>query len=170
MTVQSILNRAALLMGAQPASPNAPAEERLRMALDSALGELSRAFPLQARCRITVSGGSAPLPANVLTPRALLKEGRRIPLHLEEGMILAEDGVYTLVYYRIPPLGSQMELSDQLPYPEDLLLAVPFYCAALCVVGEDPALYTQLMEQYNTKIASALGYRPAAEVEAGGSL
>ena len=33
-------------------------------------------------------------------------------------------------------------------------------------MGEDQALYLRLMEQYNTKLAAALGFRPAAAVEA----
>ena len=70
----------------------------------------------------------------------------------------------------MPPLASEMEEQQTLPFPEDVLRALPFYCAALYVMGEDNALYNQLMEQYNTKLAAALGYRPAANVEGGGCL
>lgn len=171
MKIQSILKRAALLLAAPEGSPELlPAKARLLMALDSALGELARVFPIQARCRILVSNGSAPLPPKVLSPRALLKEGRRFPLQIEEGQLIAPDGEYTLVYYRVAPIASEMEADAELPFPEDLLLAVPFYCAALCVMGEDDSLYAQLMEQYNTKLAAALGQRPVAGVEARGTL
>ena len=171
MTIQAILKFAAVLLGvAEGAVEQAALYERLLSALDSALGELARTFPLQARCRIQVVDGVADLPAAVLTPRALLQKGVRVPLQIEDGKVTAEDGSYTLVYYRTPPMASAMDRSAILPYPEDLLRALPFYCAAFCVMGEDQALYLRLMEQYNTKLASALGYRPAAMVEAEGSI
>lgn len=171
MTIQAILKRAMVLAGiSEGLESNASVKERLLAALDSALGELSRCFPIQARCRIKVVGGAAALPATVLSPRALLKEGKRVPLVLNEGELQAEDGEYTLVYYRIPSEASTMEESVILPYPEDLLRALPFYCAAVYAMGEDYPLYLRLMEQYNTKLAAALGYRPAAMVEAGGSV
>ncbi len=171
MTIQVILKRAASLLGAAAGAPEVlPARERLLAALDSALGELARCFPLQARRRITVQDGAAALPPMVLTPRALYAEGKRVPFSLDCDQILAEDGDYTLVYYRVPPLATEMEETADLPYPEDVLRALPFYCAALYVMGEDNYLYSQLMEQYNTKLAAALGYRPAAGVEGGGSL
>lgn len=171
MTIQSILKRATLLLGAPTATPELlPARDRLLAALDSAVAELGRCFPIQARCRITSQEGHAPLPATVLSPRGLYQAGKRVPLRIEEGQVAAPDGDYTLVYYRTPPVPSTMEETDCLPYPEDLQMALPFYCAALCVMGEDYALYTRLMEQYNTKLAAALGHRPAAGVEAEGSL
>lgn len=171
MTIQAILKRAATLLGAAEGTPEGlPARERLLAALDSALGELARTFPLQARCRVNMEGGEAALPATVLTPRALYRAGKRVPLILSEGKLLGEDGAYTLVYYRVPPLASALEETAILPYPEDLLRALPFYCAALYVMGEDQPLYAALMEQYNTKLSAALGYRPAAGVEGGGSL
>ena len=171
MTIQAILKCAAVLLGVPEGAVEQNAVyERLLSALDSAMGELARCFPLQARCRITVANGATELPAVVLTPRALLRDGKRVPLQLEEGQLLAEDGEYTLVYYRIPPMPSAMDRAEMLPYPEDLLRALPFYCAALCVMGEDQAMYLRFMEQYNTKLAAALGYRPAAAVEAEGSI
>ena len=171
MTIQAILKRAMVLAGIPEGSVSADsAKERLLAALDSALGELSRCFPIQARSRIKVAGGSIVLPATVLSPRALLREGKRIPLVVNEGQLLVEDGEYTLVYYRVPPEASTMDESVVLPYPEDILRALPFYCAAVYAMGEDYPLYLRLMEQYNTKLASALGYRPAAIVEAGGSV
>jgi hypothetical protein len=91
-------------------------------------------------------------------------------MQVEEGKLIAPDGDYTLVYYRVPPVASEMEETAQLPYPEDLQMALPFYCAALYIMGEDYALYGRLMEQYNTKLAAALGYRPVAGVEAEGNL
>lgn len=171
MTVQAVLKRAATLLGAAEGAPEVlPSRSRLLEALDSALGELARVFPLQARCRIRILDGEAELPPAVLCPRLLLKDGRRYPILPIDGKLLGEDGSYTLVYYRVPPLASQMEETAELPYPEDLCRALPFYCAALCVMAEDPNLYLRLMEQYNTKLAAALGYRPAAGVEGGGSL
>ena len=171
MTIQAILKCAAVLLGvSEGAAEQTAVYERLLIALDSALGELARCVPLQARCKITVVGGKAALPAAVLTPRALLRDAKRVPLQFDEGMLIAEDGVYTLVYYRVPPMASAMDRSAILPYPEDLLRALPYYCAAFCVMGEDQALYLRLMEQYNTKLAASLGYRPAAAVEAEGSL
>ncbi len=171
MTIQSILKRATLLLGAPTATPELlPARDRLLAALDSAVAELARAFPIQARCRVTVADGSVPLPATVLSPRGLYCADKKVPLRVEEGRLIAPDGNYTLVYYRIPPVASVMDETAQLPYPEDLQMALPFYCAALYVMGEDHALYTRLMEQYNTKLAAALGHRPAAGVEAEGSL
>lgn len=171
MTIQAILKRAAILLGAADGAPEVlPARERLLTALDSALGELARCFPLQARCKITVTDGEAQLPETVLTPRALFKEGKKVPLYFFDGALIAEDGVYTLVYYRVPPLASAMQETESLPYPEDVLRALPFYCAALYVMGEDRNLYNQFMEQYNTKLSAALGYRPAAGVEGGGVL
>ena len=110
------------------------------------------------------------MPATALIPRALCGGGKRYPFEVDGRNILAEDGRYTLVYYRVPPEASKMEETAELPYPEDLLLALPFYCAAMLVMAEDPTLYGRLMEQYNTKVATALGYRPAAGVEGGGSL
>lgn len=171
MTIQAILKRAVDLLGASGGTPESmPVREQLKAALDSALGELARCFPLQARRRITVSGGEADLPDMVLTIRALFQNGKRIPFSVADGRLLAEDGAYTIVYYRVPPLASEMEETETLPYPEDVLRALPFYCAALYVMGEDSSLYAQLMEQYNTKLAAALGYRPAADVEGGGCL
>ena len=171
MTIQAILKCAAVLLGVpEGAAEQASVYQRLLTALDSGLGELARCFPLQARCRIKVVNGAAELPAAVLTPRALLRDGKRVPLQLEEGKLIAEDGEYTLVYYRVPPMASAMDRSAVLPYPEDLLRALPYFCAAFCVMGEDQALYLRLMEQYNTKLAAALGFRPAAAVEAEGSL
>ena len=171
MTIQAIINRAVSLLGGDVGSPAlAPERSRLLAALDSAVGEMARCFPLQARCRITVTNGKAALPPQVLTARALYQGGKRIPLILEDGALSAQDGDYTLIYYRIPPDVTQLDETTQLPYPEDLLRAFPFYCAAMYVMGDDQALYTRLMEQYNTKLAAALGYRPAASVEAGGSL
>lgn len=171
MTIQAILKRATVLLGVPEGAPELlPSKGRLLAALDSALGELARCFPLQARCRITINDGFAALPPHVLTPRALLREGARVPLRFSDGQLLGEDGDYTLVYYRVPPAASEMEETETLPYPEDIQRALPFYCAALYVLGEDDSLYAQLMEQYNTKLASALGYRPAAGVEARGSL
>lgn len=171
MTIQAILNRAVALLGYGVGTPSLlPERGRLLAALDSAVGEIARCFPLQARCKITLIGGAAALPPQVLTPRALFQGGKRIPLILEEGRLLGKDGDYTLVYYRVPPDVTQLEETAQLPYPEDILRALPFYCAAMYVMGDDYALYTRLMEQYNTKLAAALGYRPAATVEAGGSL
>ncbi len=171
MTIQSVLKRAALLLGTAEGAPEGmPSRERLLAALDSALGELSRSFPLQARSRVTVENGVGELPATALVPRALYGSAGRVPFTVEERDLCAEDGSYTLVYYRVPPVASQLEETAQLPYPEDLQLALPFYVAALTVMAEDPVLYGRLMEQYNTKVATALGYRPAAEVEGGGSL
>lgn len=171
MTIQAILKHAASLLGAAEGKPEVlPARERLLAALDSALGELARSFPVQARCKITVTDGLAALPSTVLVPRALYCDGKRVPLCFSEGKLLAEDGDYTLVYYRVPPMASELAQTSTLPYPEDILRALPFYCAALYVMGEDNNLYNQLMEQYNTKLATALGYRPAADVEGGGSL
>lgn len=144
--------------------------QRMLTALDSVIGELARTFPIQARCRLKFQDGEAELPDTVLTPRALLREGRRVPLVLNEGRLLAPDGDYTLIYYRKPPAASAMGENEELPYPEDVLRALPFYCAALCVMGEDNSLYNQLMEQYNTKLSAALGYRPVAGVENGGRL
>jgi len=171
MTIQSILKRAASLLGAAEGDPDAGTrKERLSGALDSALGEISRAFPIQARCKITLENGEAALPEAVLSPRGLYKEGRRVPLCLSEGKLLGPDGSYTLVYYRVPSTVSLMEETTTLPYPEDVQRALPFYCAALYVMGEDNALYNQLMEQYNIKLSTALGYRPSANVEGGGCL
>ncbi len=171
MTIQAILNRAVSLLGGGAGSPALlPERGRLLAALDSAVGEMARCFPLQARCKVTVTDGAAALPPQVLTPRALFRGGKRMPLILEEGFLHGEDGDYTLIYYRVPPDVTQMEETAMLPYPEDILRALPFYCAAMYVMGDDYALYNRLMEQYNTKLAAALGYRPAATVEAGGSL
>ena len=171
MTIQSVLKRATLLLGVMEGAPEVmPSRERLLAALDSALGELSRSFPLQARSKITVENGVGEMPATALIPRALYGDGRRVPFSTDGRSILAEDGRYTLVYYRVPPVASQLEETAELPYPEDLQLALPFYVAALTVMAEDPNLYNRLMEQYNTKVATALGYRPAAGVESGGSL
>lgn len=171
MTIQAILNRAVSLLGYSTGAPSLlPERGRLLAALDSAIGEIARCFPLQARCKITMTEGTAVLPPQVLTPRALFQSGRRVPLILEEGKLRGEDGNYTLVYYRVPPDVTVLEETARLPYPEDVLRALPFYCAALYVMCEDFSLYTRLMEQYNTKLAAALGYRPAAAVEAGGSL
>lgn len=171
MTIQSILKRATSLLGTAEGAPGVmPVRERLMAALDSVLGEMARCFPLQARCKITVRDGTAELPATVLAPRGLYAEGRRVPFSLDGNLLWAEDGSYTLVYYRVPPEASRMDETAELPYPEDIQRAFPFYCAALCVMGDDPALYTKLMEQYNTKLAAALGYRPQASVESGGTL
>lgn len=171
MTIQEILKRALHLLGTAEGAPALlPTRVRLLEALDSAVGELARVFPLQARCRLDFADGEAPLPETVLSPRVLLKEGKKCPIILSEGRLLGEDGPHTLVYYRVPPLASEMEETAALPYPEDILRALPFYCAALCVVAEDPNLYSRLMEQYNTKLAAALGHRPAAGVEGGGCL
>ncbi len=171
MTIQGIIKNAAILLGiADDGQEEFPARERLLAALDSALAEIARAFPIQARCRIHIENGTADLPPTVLTPRGLYRDGKRVPLELSDGKIAGEDGSYSLVYYRVPPLASEMEEQAILPFPEDLLRALPFYCAALYVIGEDAALYRQLMEQYNTKLSAALGYRPVAGVEGGGSL
>ena len=171
MTVKALLKRASLLLGAAEGEALVmPSRERLLAALDCAVGELARVFPLQARSKITVENGAGELPETVLVPRALYGDGKRIPFTIEGRTVRAADGRYTLVYYRIPPVPSGMGEEETLPYPEDLQLALPFYCAALTVMAEDPALYARLMEQYNTKIAAALGYRPAAGVEGGGSL
>ncbi len=171
MTIHGILTQAAYLLGATDGEPgDRISTDQLLAALDSALGELARSFPVQARCKITLSQGEAALPEQVLTPRGLYQNGHRVPMEFSEGKLIGPDGVYTLVYYRMPMKASQMEQTQVLPLPEDLSLALPFYCAALYVMGDDPALYNRLMEQYNTKLATALGYRPAAGVEAGGSL
>lgn len=171
MTIQAIMQRAVSLLGAAVGEPNATGRrQRLLAALDSGIGELARCFPLQARCRVTIENGKGPIPAQVLSPRGLYKEGRRVPLQIEEGFLRGADGSYTLVYYRNPPVPSEMGEQERLPYPADLLRALPFYCAALLVMGEDPALYQQLMEQYNTKLSAALGHRPVATVESRGSL
>jgi len=171
MTIQAILNRAVSLLGGGIGSPALlPERGRLLAALDGAVGEMARCFPLQARCKLTMVDGKASLPPQVLTPRALFQRGKRCPLILEEGQLRGQDGDYTLIYYRIPPDVTQLDETAQLPYPEDVLRAMPFYCAAMYVMGDDYALYTRLMEQYNTKLAAALGYRPAASVEAGGCL
>lgn len=171
MTIQDILKRAVTLLGAAEGEPDATGRrQRLLAALDSGLGELSRSFPVQARCKITIEGGSCVLPKNVMTPRGLYRDGKRVPLLLEDGKLIGEDGRYTLVYYRMPPMASELGEQTVLPYPEDLLRALPFYCAALLVMGEDNNLYNQLMEQYNTKLSTALGYRPVAGVESRGSL
>jgi len=171
MTIQGILTRAAYLLGAAEGEPGTLlSTSKLLAALDSALAELARSFPVQARCKITLENGEAALPPQVLTPRGLYKNGKRVPLILSDGKLQGESGSYTLVYYRVPMQASQMDQSQVLPLPEDLTLALPFYCAAVYVMGDDPALYNRLMEQYNTKLATALGYRPAAGVEAGGSL
>ncbi len=171
MTIGGVLTRAAYLIGAEEGEPgNRISKDKLLAALDSALGELARSFPVQARCRITVEQGEAALPETVLIPRGLYCSGKRVPMVLSDGKLLAQDGSYTLVYYRKPSKASELKEADTLPLPEDLTLALPFYCAAVYVMGDDPALYNRLMEQYNTKLAAALGYRPAAGVERGGSL
>lgn len=171
MTVQGVLKRAVTLLGGAEGAPLAlPSRAALLEALDSALGELSRSFPIQARCRVIFQNGEAALPETVLVPRLLLKEGKSRPIILADGVLLGEDGPHTLVYYRVPPLASQMEETAKLPFPEDLCRALPFYCAAVSVMAEDPNLYNRLMEQYTTKLSAALGYRPAAGVESGGSL
>ena len=171
MTIRGILTRAAALLGAAEGEPGIlMSSEKFLAALDSALAEMARIFPLQARCKITLTDGEAELPPAVLTPRGLYREGRRVPLVFSEGKIIGEDGTYTLVYYRIPMVASEQEETTELYLPEDLAMALPFYCAAVYVMGDDPALYNRLMEQYNTKLATALGYRPAADVEGGGSL
>lgn len=171
MTIQAILKRAVSLLGAAEGEPDAAGRrQRLLAALDSGIGELARCFPIQARCRVYIEKGECLLPAQAMSPRGLYKEGRRVPLQIEEGKLVGEDGAYTLVYYRNPPIPSEMGEQEQLPYPEDLLRALPFYCAALLVMAEDPSLYQQLMEQYNTKLAAILGYRPVATVESRGTL
>lgn len=171
MTIQAILRRAVTLLGAAEGEPDATGRrQRLLAALDSGIGEISRSFPVQARCKITIEEGFCPLPSTVMTPRGLYKDGKRVALRIEEGNILGEDGRYTLVYYRKPPVVSELGEQTVLPYPDDLLRALPFYCAALLVMGEDQSLYNQLMEQYNTKLAAALGYRPVAGVESRGCL
>ncbi len=171
MTIRGILTRSAALLGAAEGEPGIlMSSEKFLAALDSALGEMARVFPLQARCKITLEGGEAELPSQVLTPRGLYRAGKRFPLVFSEGKLLGEDGTYTLVYYRVPMKASEEEETAEILLPEDLVLALPFYCAAVYVMGDDPALYVRLMEQYNTKIAAALGYRPVAGVESGGSL
>ncbi len=171
MNIQTIIDRAvSLLDNAEIDFEWEERRNRLMDGLDSGLCEISRVFPVQARCRIRVENGTADLPEQVLVPKALIHGGKRVPLLVEEGKILADDGPYTLIYYRKPPAVHQTDPDQELPYPADILSAMPFYCAALCVMGEDPNLYSRLMEQYNTKIAAALGYRPAANVEGGGSL
>ena len=68
MTIQAILKRATVLLGVPEGAPELlPSKGRLLAALDSALGELARCFPLQARCRITLQEGAADLPPHVLT-------------------------------------------------------------------------------------------------------
>ncbi len=171
MTVQELLKRAASLSGAAEAEPDdGSRKERLLAGLDSVMGELARTFPVQARCKITLENGEAALPEAVLSPRALFFAGKRVPLCLFDGKIVGPDGRYTLVYYRVPPAASSLAESDILPYPEDVQRALPFYCAAIYVMGEDIPLYNQLMEQYNVKLGAALGFRPAAMVESGGVL
>lgn len=171
MTIHAILRRAVTLLGAAEGEPDATGRrQRLLAALDSGLGEIARVFPVQARCRVEIKGGSCLLPKNVMTPRGLYRAGKRVPLILEEGRLKGEDGSYTLVYYRVPPVASELSEQAELPYPEDLLRALPFYCAALLVMGEDQNLYHQLMEQYNTKLSAVLGYRPVAGVESRGVL
>ncbi len=171
MNIQTIIDRAvSLLDNVEIEFEWEDRRNRLMDGLDSGLHEIARIFPVQARCRIDVENGAADLPEQVLVPRALLCGGKRVPLLVEEGRILAEDGSYTLVYYRKPPTVRETDLNQELPFPADILSAMPFYCAAVCIMGEDPNLYGRLLEQYNTKIAAALGYRPAAKVEGGGSL
>ncbi len=171
MNIQTIIDRAsALLDNVEVEYELEDRRARLLDGLDSGLCEIARIFPLQARCRIRVEEGSALLPEQVLVPRALMRQGKRMPLVVEEGRVLAEDGEYTLIYYRKPPAVHRTDPERELPYPADLLTAMPFYCAALYVMGEDPNLYTRLMEQYNTKLSAAVGYRPAASVEGGGVL
>lgn len=171
MTIGGVLTRAAYLIGAEEGEPGYRiSKDKLLAALDSALGELARSFPVEDRCYIQAEGGEAFLPPDALIPRGLYRNGKRVPLVFANGRVLAEDGSYTVVYYRKPFVASQMAETEPLPLPDDLNLALPFYCAALYVMGDDPALYNRLMEQYNAKLASALGYRPAADVERGGSL
>lgn len=170
MTIRGVLTRTAALLGAAEEAGMGLSSEKFLSALDSALGEMARVFPLQARCKITLSGGEAELPAQVLTPRGLYRAGKRVPLVLSEGKLLGEDGTYTLVYYRVPMVASEESEDTEILLPKDLAMALPFYCAAVYVMADDPALYNRLMEQYNTKIAAALGYRPVAGVESGGSL
>ena len=171
MNIQTILARSAELLGAGAGEPgNLIDKQRLLAALDSALGELARVFPVQARCKVEIIDGIAELPATVLTPRGLYQSGKRIPMEFSEGKLIGEDGVYTLVYYRIPMRASEAEETQVPLLPEDIRLALPFYCAAVYVMADDPALYNRLMEQYNTKLATALGYRPSAGVEGGTSL
>ena len=109
MTIQAILQRAVSLLGAAEGEPDATGRrQRLLAALDSGIGEIARSFPIQARCRVTLEEGKCPLPAQVMSPRGLYKEGRRVPLRIEEGFIVGQDGAYTLVYYRNPPIPSEM--------------------------------------------------------------
>lgn len=170
MNIATILARSAELLGVGEESRETIDQQRLLGALDAALGELARVYPVQARCRLEIINGTAPLPPTVLTPRGLYQKGRRVPMTFSEGSLMGEDGVYTLVYYRIPMRASEEDPSARPPLPSDICLALPFYCAAVYVMADDPALYNRLMEQYNTKIASALGYRPLADVEGGSSL
>ena len=171
MTVQSAIRQAELLLNCEEGDAALPAlRTKLLNALDTALCELARVFPVQARCRVDLVEGEAPLPPRALVPRGLYQKGKRVPMVIQEGKLVGEDGTYTLVYYRTPPKASEGTPAMQLPYPEDLCAAVPFYCAAVCVMAEDPAFYARLMEQYNTKLSAALGYRPAAAVEGGGCL
>lgn len=171
MNIGKILARSAALLGAGEGEPgNRIDKKRLLSALDSALGELARVFPVQARCRVEIVDGKGELPASVLTPRGLYQNGKRVPMTFSEGNLIGEDGSYTLVYYRVPMVASEAEEEQVPPLPEDLCLALPFYCAAVYVMADDPALYNRLMEQYNTKLATALGYRPSAGVEGGTSL
>ncbi len=171
MNIQKIIDCASLLLdNVEIEFEQEDRRSRLMDGLDSGLCEIARIFPLQARCRVQVKDGFAPIPSQVMVPRALLAGGKRIPFSVEEGNLVAKDGDYTLIYYRKPPRGHQTDPQQELPYPPDLLSAMPFYCAALYVMGDDPAHYARLMEQYNTKLSAALGYRPAANVEGGGVL
>lgn len=171
MTVHNVIKRAETLLDLRAGESGGSARrEKLMQALDTALCELARVFPVQARCRVDIAEGEAPLPPRAMVPRGLYQNGKRVPLVVQEGKLVGKDGTYTLVYYRVPPKATEEPLSYRLPFPADLCAALPFYCAAVCVMAEDPALYNRLMEQYNTKLAAALGYRPAAAVEGGGCL
>ncbi len=158
MTLKKAKEKALALLGVTPTSPAGLRYlTNMNLFFDMAQLEVIRAVPIVRYMRLDVRGGIGHMPMGAITAIALTDGQKSVPFTQIDGGILADDGSYMLEYTALPneitnssPDESVFEVS------EALASALPFYAAALCVVGEDESLYRTLMGHYNARVEGAV--------------
>ncbi len=129
---------------------------KINLFTDMAQREAALAVPIISAEEIDVENGVARLPDNVCTAMGLYKNGKSVPFYQMGNSILADDGQYTLEFSAYPDeIRADSPDSTPLSVCDAAAQALPFYVAALCVMGEDAAQYQTLLEHYSARLEGA---------------
>ena len=130
MNVNDILNKALSLLGITDVTVATPSTDERLSRLVNALGVsymqlITEYAPLESESSITVSDGSfdlTTLTENFFDVVRLTDEsGKGVKFRLRGRTLIAEDGVYTLRYYRLPSsypaIGGTVDVPPQITLP-----------------------------------------------------